>query len=699
MPAMSYDLALRLCHYLPAKHSVAGQRVLDLTCGDGAGVDAMLSWGAASVVGLDPSPAKISHAQTVFADRPQAGFQCSDPVAFLRDQGAEFDVIIATRVMHQTAAPADILAALAVHDAVVILSCPNTQFLDGRGAPLDQVQASPVSFYDMRSLTQRYLGPAAWYLGTSNTGFSAVAADPILQDVPSPDGEVTAVLVPADQVSLKPSTALFYVGVWGQAALAGAYQTTVPQHADVRLPRLSRVSPDIAAGQIRRAAFVIDQHNWAFDNIVRNMQPLLVGRYDITVYCIADYTDQAELLCDLFVTNTYDNVHYMWRESLFFDLADARIMMRLLAASKLDVARLTDRLAAPVLTTSVYDHLFLRPQDVAARVDHLALVDAYATSSTRLTAAYQAAYETGPAAQVSDGVNVDMFAPARAAQGSRPKADDQVFYVGWVGNSGWGQTNKSVGDDPKGLRSILVPAIERLVLDGYRVSLALADRHMRHRTRAQMVTYYGEIDVLVCASDAEGTPNPVLEAMASGVPFISTDVGIVAQVAGPLQSQFIIQQRDVQAMYDMIKRMIDVPDMRRAIAAENVVQVQAWDWSAKTVDWLHLLGQGQDAHAAMGRRMRRMVLGLRFAAWQEAATLEQTRRQLTEMQKATANQSLAHAKQVTRLQDQQRAELAAHDKALRGAQAEITNLKVAGQITPQHLMRSVKRRLQKLVGR
>ncbi len=43
----------------------------------------------------------------------------------------------------------------------------------------------------------------------------------------------------------------------------------------------------------------------------------------------------------------------------------------------------------------------------------------------------------------------------------------------------------------------------------------------------EMPNYYHSIDVIVCLSDAEGTPNPILEASACGRTWISTNVGIV----------------------------------------------------------------------------------------------------------------------------------------------------------------------------
>ena len=49
---------------------------------------------------------------------------------------------------------------------------------------------------------------------------------------------------------------------------------------------------------------------------------------------------------------------------------------------------------------------------------------------------------------------------------------------------------------------------------------------------------------MVCASVHEGTPRPVLESMYSGIPIISTDVGIVQEAFGNKQKSFIIGDRE-----------------------------------------------------------------------------------------------------------------------------------------------------------
>ncbi|WP_312583940.1 glycosyltransferase, partial [Staphylococcus aureus] len=81
----------------------------------------------------------------------------------------------------------------------------------------------------------------------------------------------------------------------------------------------------------------------------------------------------------------------------------------------------------------------------------------------------------------------------------------------------------------------------------------LADRQLGFIPHDEMVKYYSQIDVYVCPSKIEGTPNPVLESMACGVPVISTDVGVVKDAFGEMQKEWILPVRSKDTLIDKLR--------------------------------------------------------------------------------------------------------------------------------------------------
>ncbi len=108
-----------------------------------------------------------------------------------------------------------------------------------------------------------------------------------------------------------------------------------------------------------------------------------------------------------------------------------------------------------------------------------------------------------------------------------------------------------------------------------------ADRAVGFIPHKEMAAYYSEIDVLVCVSKIEGTPNPILEAVACGVPVISTDVGIVPEVLGRLQRELILPERSVEALMAALIRINIDRSLLAQISAENTKIIESWDWSRR----------------------------------------------------------------------------------------------------------------------
>lgn len=321
-----------------------------------------------------------------------------------------------------------------------------------------------------------------------------------------------------------------------------------------------------------RIALVVDRPDWAFGNIARNLVRHESGTYEFTVIPISYLGDLPRAVL---ATKGHDLVHFFWRQDLrtLYDTDYRQHIQSMFGDVQRFLAEYVHKVPA---TTAVYDHLFLEPGKVEARQSMYEQCAGYYVSSERLDHIYRNLPDyPPPLAVLEDGVDLDLFSPrntARLQETSRP------LVVGWAGNSLW-STSKT---DPKGFHSLLLPALEELRAEGLPIVGHFADRVRGLIPHHLMPEYYNSIDVYVCPSETEGTPNPVLESMACGLPVVSTDVGVVPQAFGPLQSEFILKERSVPALKDALRRVMTDGDLRHELSRENLDSIQVWDWSLKT---------------------------------------------------------------------------------------------------------------------
>ena len=117
-----------------------------------------------------------------------------------------------------------------------------------------------------------------------------------------------------------------------------------------------------------------------------------------------------------------------------------------------------------------------------------------------------------PVYYTPNGVDTGFFRPAAVP---RPPEPRRPLRVGWAGSL------KNQGPEHRGVHEFIAPAVE--AAEG--AELHLAVREEKWRNREEMLDFYHSLDVYVCASRSEGTPNPCLEAAACGLPVVTTRVG------------------------------------------------------------------------------------------------------------------------------------------------------------------------------
>jgi glycosyltransferase involved in cell wall biosynthesis len=108
---------------------------------------------------------------------------------------------------------------------------------------------------------------------------------------------------------------------------------------------------------------------------------------------------------------------------------------------------------------------------------------------------------------------------------------------------------------------------ERPRLEGLAGRLGLGDRIHFLGWRADLETILKELDVVICASRNEGTPVALIEAMAAGVPVLSTDVGGVADLLAHGETGWLVPPGDSPSMARAIQHLLGDEALRARLAA------------------------------------------------------------------------------------------------------------------------------------
>ena len=178
-----------------------------------------------------------------------------------------------------------------------------------------------------------------------------------------------------------------------------------------------------------------------------------------------------------------------------------------------------------------------------------------------------------------NGVDTTFFRPAQATRSPRRprlrRSEDldptisrtRQLRVGWAGSL-------SNHGDNRGYPDVILPAIRRV--DG--IDLVTAAREDHWRGPSEMREFYQGVDLYVCASRAEGTPNPCLEASACGVGLVSTPVGNMPEFIEHGKNGVFVD-RSVESLADALRELVAAPQRVEAMGAAARERAIEWDWS------------------------------------------------------------------------------------------------------------------------
>ena len=123
------------------------------------------------------------------------------------------------------------------------------------------------------------------------------------------------------------------------------------------------------------------------------------------------------------------------------------------------------------------------------------------------------------------------------------------------------------------------------------VALGVSDRVRFLGLRRDIPDLLNAADALVLSSAWEGLPNAIMEAMAAGLPVVSTDVGGVRELVQDGTNGYVVPPRDPLALADAMRRLMALPIAeRQAMGLAGQSRIRDGFEMARVIDrWEDLL--------------------------------------------------------------------------------------------------------------
>ncbi len=106
--------------------------------------------------------------------------------------------------------------------------------------------------------------------------------------------------------------------------------------------------------------------------------------------------------------------------------------------------------------------------------------------------------------------------------------------------------------------------------------------------RERMAELYRSASIALNPSRVDNMPNSVLEAMASGTPVVSTNVGGVPFIVRDGITGLLVAAGDHQAMADAIRRVLGDPALAERLREAGLLEAQRYTWPRVRQTWIEV---------------------------------------------------------------------------------------------------------------
>lgn len=108
-------------------------------------------------------------------------------------------------------------------------------------------------------------------------------------------------------------------------------------------------------------------------------------------------------------------------------------------------------------------------------------------------------------------------------------------------------------------------------------------------TKEAWITLSQEYDIFINTTHLDNTPVSVMEAMALGLPVVTTNVGGLPYLLKDAEEALLVAPDDVSSMVKAIVQLIEYPEMAQTIIQTARKKAESWDWNTVKFAWNDLL--------------------------------------------------------------------------------------------------------------
>lgn len=110
-------------------------------------------------------------------------------------------------------------------------------------------------------------------------------------------------------------------------------------------------------------------------------------------------------------------------------------------------------------------------------------------------------------------------------------------------------------------------------------ALGIPYRNDGHIPHNQMTPYYHACDIYMITGREEGGPAPLLEALATGTPVVTHQVGMAPDLIRDGENGYLVDVGDIEEMVQKVSHLLDKKSLRQQFIDTGIKTIQTYDWS------------------------------------------------------------------------------------------------------------------------